>query len=170
MVVVIFPIRFGHHPVVMAERVLMVCVANICRSPMAEALWNYHQAKLGLAPTASSAGISASFGDAIHPVTASLLAEQGIAVPSRGSRPLSTALLRESDLVLVMEGWHKSAIERMAPFARGKVYTLGHWQGFEVPDLVGESEAAFRAAFEPIDQGVSEWLRRLTIAGQLDSR
>lgn len=149
----------------MSERILIVCVGNICRSPMGEALWNHRRPQLGVAPTAASAGISARFGDEVHPFAANLLENQGIPVPTRRSRPLSTALLRESDLVLVMERWHKSAIEHMAPFARGRVYTLGHWQDFEVPDPMGEPEAAFRAVFELIDQGVSEWLRRLNIAG-----
>lgn len=154
----------------MTDRVLMVCVGNICRSPIGEALWNHRLKESGMPAAAASAGLSARFGDAVHPVSAQLLREQGIIVATPGSRPLRTAMLREADLVLVMERWHKTSLERLAPFARGRIYTLGYWQGFEVPDPYGEPEAAFRSAFELIDQGVWEWLRRLNIAGHFSSR
>lgn len=160
-----FEFFLAHDAAVMSERVLMVCVGNICRSPIGEALWNHRLKQLGLPGTAASAGISARLGDPIHPVSAQLLQARGVPVEGQGSRPLRTAMLREADLVLVMEYWHKSTIERMAPFTRGRVYLLGHWQGFEIPDPMGEPESAFKSAFERIDRGVCGWLERLKIVG-----
>lgn len=149
----------------MSERVLMVCVGNICRSPIGEALWNHRLKQLGRPAAASSAGISARHGDAIHPISAQLLEEEGIEVTQHESRPLRAAMLKEADLVLVMEHWQKSALERNAPFARGRIFTLGHWRDIEIPDPMGAPESAFRTAFKLIDQGVGEWLRRLNING-----
>lgn len=145
----------------MTGQILIVCVGNICRSPMAEALWNHRLQQLALPRQASSAGLSARFGDPIHPFAEQLLKQRDIAVPTRRSRPLSSALLRESELVLVMERWHQADIERMAPYARGRIYLLGHWQTVEVPDPMGEPATAFQEAFELIDRGITEWLKRL---------
>jgi protein-tyrosine phosphatase len=70
-------------------------------------------------------------------------------------------MLKDFGLVLVMEQWQKSRLERIAPFARGRIYTLGRWTGFEVPDPYGESEEVFRSSLKLIDEGVRAWLTKL---------
>jgi protein-tyrosine phosphatase len=145
----------------MLERVLMVCVGNICRSPLGEALWNHHAAKLGRTAVAESAGLAAADGAAAHSLVKRMLTEHGVDLPGGPSRPLSLELLRQADLVLVMEHWQQRDIQRLAPFARGRVYTLGHWQGFEIPDPYNEPEAVFRSTYQLIDQGVRDWLAKL---------
>lgn len=147
----------------MFERVLMVCVGNICRSPLGEALWNHHAGKLGRAAVAESAGLAAADGVAIHALVKRMLTEQGVDPPGRPSRLLSLELLRQADLVLAMENWQQREIQRLAPFARGRVYTLGHWQGFEIPDPYNEPEAVFRSTYQLIDRGVRDWLAKLDV-------
>jgi protein-tyrosine phosphatase len=145
----------------MAKRVLIVCAGNICRSPMGEALWNHRRMEFGIPTSAVSAGFAAIAGEAVHPVAKHLLLEKGIDLSGHRSRPLEPAMCREADLVLVMETWHKARLQRLAPFAWGRIYTLGHWQGYEIPDPYNASEATFRSVFQLIDQGVYEWLRKL---------
>ncbi len=145
----------------MRETILIVCVGNICRSPLGEALWNHRAAALGIESAARSAGLSARLGDPMHPTSLRLLQESGIN-PEREhmARPLRPAMLKEAELVLVMENWQRTALEKSAPFSRGRIFTLGHWQNVEIPDPMGEADEAFRLAFQLIDQGVGEWLRR----------
>ena len=69
-------------------------------------------------------------------------------------------MLRDSSLVLVMENWHKSELERRAPFARGRIYGLGHWSQMEIPDPYGRSLEVFQQVYGLIDQGVNDWLTR----------
>jgi protein-tyrosine phosphatase len=128
---------------------------------MGEALWNHRQMEFKASTSAISAGLAAATGHSVHPITRRLLLEKGIDVSDQRSRPLELAMLREADLVLVMETWHKAKIQRLAPFLRGRIYTLGHWQGCEIPDPYNASEAMFRSVFRLIDQGVCEWLRKL---------
>ncbi|MBP1152830.1 low molecular weight protein-tyrosine-phosphatase [Methylocaldum sp. RMAD-M] len=149
----------------MDKRILIVCVGNICRSPMGEALWNHRRMEFEVSTSAVSAGLAATADRSIHPITRHLLLEKGIDVPEQRSRPLELAMLREADLVLVMETWHKAKVQRLAPFLRGRVYTLGHWQGYEIPDPYNASEAMFRSVFQLIDRGVCEWLRKLNGIG-----
>lgn len=149
----------------MDKRVLIVCAGNICRSPTAEALWNHWQAEIGEPVFATSAGFAATPGEAIHPISKRLLLERGIDIPDHRSRLLESAMLRDADLVLVMETWHKIRLQRFAAYARGRIYTLGHWQGYEVPDPYNGPEELFKHVFQLIDQGIQEWLQKLKDLG-----
>jgi protein-tyrosine phosphatase len=128
---------------------------------MAEAVWNWHMVNAGLPALACSAGLSARLGDSIDPIAGKLLAERAIETDHLKSTPLRSMMLRDFDLVLVMEDWQKSRLEHIAPFARGRIFTLGHWSGIEVPDPYGESEDFFRKSLNLIDQGIGAWLKKL---------
>ncbi len=61
--------------------VLMVCLGNICRSPMAEAIFKHHVQQAGLASqiATDSAGTgSYHIGETAHPKTLAILKRQGI--------------------------------------------------------------------------------------------
>ena len=146
----------------MTERVLMVCIGNICRSPLAEALWN-HRIGVGkdFSKRAGSAGLYARFGDVIHPHSQELLNRHGVPLPEEGSTPWSAVDLRSWDLILVMEASHREEIEQRSPTMRGRVFTLGHWSSFSIPDPMGKSLQAFEEVYQAIDQGVDEWIKKL---------
>ena len=144
----------------MIGRVLFVCVGNICRSPTAEALWNNQRVAAGMDENAWSAGLGAQSGRPVHPEACRLLLNAGVDASEKRSMPLRTAMLRESELVLVMERWQKAELEQRAPFARGRIFCLGHWSQMEIPDPYGASEEVFRSVYDLIDRGVSEWFER----------
>lgn len=145
----------------MLDRVLFVCVGNICRSPTAEALWNFRRQANGLAASGWSAGLGADVGREIHADANALLRQAGVDATEHRSQPLRTAMLRDSSLVLVMEGWQKTEIERRAPFARGRVYRLGHWSHSEIPDPYGCPQEVFQHVYDLIHRSVDDWLERL---------
>ncbi|MNN68413.1 Low molecular weight protein-tyrosine-phosphatase etp [compost metagenome] len=71
-------------------------------------------------------------------------------------------MLRESDLVLVMEKRHLQGVSQIAPEARGKTFLLGKWQDDrEIPDPYRQSEAAFEHAYALIKEGVDTWSKRI---------
>jgi protein-tyrosine phosphatase len=144
----------------MHDRVLFVCVGNICRSPTAEALWNFKRREQGLVATGWSAGLGAEAGREIHAEAGELLLLAGVDASEHRSQPVRSAMLRDSALVLVMENWQKAELERRAPFARGRIYGLGHWSRREIPDPYGRSAEVFRQVYALIDQGVNDWLNR----------
>jgi protein-tyrosine phosphatase len=147
----------------MFNDVLIVCHANVCRSPAAEQLfrrWQCEQpATRGV--VFHSAGLRARDGDDMDPVMQRLLAERGVEVGEHRARRLTGSLVRAADLVLVTERRQVSAVEQLEPTARGKVYALGNWENSDVVDPHGLHEAAYRESLALIERLVKGWLNRI---------
>ena len=60
------------------RQILFVCTANVCRSPMAEAIFNALAEERGLAWRAESAGVAALVDEDITPNARAALDEVGI--------------------------------------------------------------------------------------------
>ncbi|KXU86016.1 exopolysaccharide biosynthesis protein [Caballeronia megalochromosomata] len=142
--------------------VLIVCHANICRSPAAEMLFRAHLSQRGARPIEfRSAGLYAQEGDDIDPTMQRLLAEQGLDSSGHRSRRLDRRMAREADLILVPERKQIDAIARLAPTTHGKVHLLGKWEDSEVADPYGGLEAAYRESFGLIERLVLGWLKKI---------
>lgn len=140
----------------MFNRILIVCVGNICRSPTAEIL--LQEMFLGSACQISSAGLSALVGKEMEPIARAILQAKGHAPHAHQARQLTRELLHCVDLVLAMEKKHINHILEIAPEARGKVFLLGKWQKErEIDDPYRRGEAAFQLAYEQILEGTRAW-------------
>jgi protein-tyrosine phosphatase len=145
----------------MFERILMVCVGNICRSPTAEYLLR-HRLGGDSAIRIASAGLSAQAGHPIDSTALQLLHEHGIDGGQHSARRIDAGLLRESSLILAMERTHVAAIVRMAPEVSGKLFLLDKWlEARDIPDPYRQQRPAFEHVYTMIDRGVSSWLRFL---------
>ncbi|MFM0625285.1 arsenate reductase/protein-tyrosine-phosphatase family protein [Paraburkholderia xenovorans] len=150
----------------MFANVLIVCHANVCRSPAAEMLFKARQgaaSRSQAAPIAfHSAGIRAVNGHGMDPVMQRLLAEQGVASGIHYSRRLDRQLVRDADLVLVSERAQVSDVEALDPASRGKVYPLGKWEAdSDVADPHGGAETAYRESLVLIEHLVMGWLKKI---------
>ena len=108
------------------DRLLVVCTANVCRSPLAARTLERALDGSGLGPIAvSSAGTRALEGEAMCPVSAEDLdaGDAGFAAEHR-ARQLTGDLVRGADLVLTMEREQRSAAVQAAPGSQSKVFTL----------------------------------------------
>lgn len=81
--------------------IVVLCTANVCRSPMAAALLARRLAMLGLTVPVRSAGIIRC-GDPPHPEVVSVMASYGIEISSHSSRVAIAADLARARLVLAM--------------------------------------------------------------------
>lgn len=97
--------------------VLFVCLGNICRSPMAEALFRQQVKEAGLDRSISvdSAGTGNwHVGDPPHSDTLAVLRKHGIAADGMRARQLKPADLGEFDYLIVMDGSNLRDVEALA--------------------------------------------------------
>lgn len=154
-----------------ALRVLVVCTANVCRSPLAEALL---RDRIGRAPggrriTIASAGTRvAAPGRAPDPRLKPVLAELGVRLPRIRARQATPALLARADRILVMEQSHA---DELAALAGGDLPQLSLLDpGGDIPDPYFADAETFRAVAAQVaaavDRRAEELLSALTGAGR----
>ncbi len=128
---------------------------------MAEALLREELAKTGEGYDVQSAGLGALVGHPADETAQKLMRRIGIDISGHRARQLDSDLVHWADLILVMETSQKKTLESSEPSARGRVYRLGEWGDFDVPDPYKRPEEAFEQALTLISQGVSEWIPKL---------
>ncbi len=144
----------------MIRNILVVCVGNICRSPMAEALLKSAlRGQDGI--TVESAGLGALVGYPADDYALELMEEAGENISEHRARQIHPDMVTDADLVLVMEARHKRAIDDADPTARGKVHRLGEWQDRDIDDPYRQDKAAFAEALEEIQEGVASWVEKI---------
>jgi protein-tyrosine phosphatase len=123
-------------------RVLFVCTGNICRSPLAEALFAHYVRADGLGGRfeADSAGLGGwHVGDPADPRTRRVAEGHGVPVPSLG-RQFHERDFDRFDLILAMDRGHLAELQSRAPGRhRDKVrlmrdYDRAENHGEDVPD------------------------------------
>ena len=142
----------------MFNNVLVVCIGNICRSPMAEALL---KARTPAGVHVHSAGIGALVGEAADPISVQLMQDRGIDITAHRARQLTTEMVRQAELILVMEATHMQDIHASTPTACGKVHCLGEWGETDIPDPYKKSPEYFASILVSIEQGVNDWAEKL---------
>ena len=149
----------------MSKQVLVVCIGNICRSPTAEFLLRERLQQSDaqtVAVQVASAGLTAMVGYPMEATAAQVMREHGVDGSAHRARQLTPTMLRDSDVVLVMEKSHLAEVRRMAPEFGDKVFLLGKWQAnTSIPDPYGQRREAFDRAFQLIESGVAGWLPHL---------
>jgi protein-tyrosine phosphatase len=104
--------------------VLFVCTGNICRSPIAEALFQSRSRELGVPVSVGSAGSWAQRG---NPATTNAIIsarEMGLEIEEHRARPLRDHLVRETDLILGLAREHFEEVLDLVPEAAPKTFTL----------------------------------------------
>ena len=149
-----------------AKNILFVCTANVCRSPMAEAIFNALSEERELAWRAASAGVAALVDEDITPNARVALEEVGIYAGGHRARQISEAMLKEADLVLVMSPRHVTALRRSFTTLSERVYTLPEYatgtpSDEGIPDPYGHTMTTFRASVRQLLNYVENVVERL---------
>jgi protein-tyrosine phosphatase len=137
--------------------ILVLCIGNICRSPMAEAMLKRELP----GRTIRSAGLGALIGKPADPLSVQLMAEQGIDIGAHRAQQISATLVAQAELILVMDTKQKKYVETQYVGSRGKVFRLGEAAKVDIPDPYREGIDSFRAAHLLIDAGVKAWVEQI---------
>jgi protein-tyrosine phosphatase len=103
--------------------VLVVCTANICRSPMLAGFLTRDLAAVGLNATVSSAGIM-SQGEPAAAEAGAVLARRGIDITDHRSRIIDRQMLIDADLVLGMTREHVRIAAVECPTSYRRAFTV----------------------------------------------
>ena len=141
------------------NNLLIVCVGNICRSPMAEYLLRAEFESDGL--KVHSAGLGALVGQPAHLVAQELMAAKGIDISAHRAKQLDEQMINAADLVLTMESWQTSSILELSPLVQGRVYRIGEMQAFDVADPYRRSREEFVHSLNEIERGLDGWKDRI---------
>lgn len=138
--------------------VLVVCVGNICRSPLGERL--LHARLPGLCVT--SAGLSALVGSPADETAALAASEHGISLDGHVARQLTEEIGADHDLILALEPGHRSEILRRHPHLAGRTFLIDQWTGGRgIPDPFRRSMDFHRQARDQIEIAAETWAKRL---------
>ncbi|MEK6789650.1 MAG: low molecular weight protein-tyrosine-phosphatase [Pseudomonadota bacterium] len=138
----------------MHQRVLVVCVGNICRSPLAEQLLQ------AACPDkqVTSAGLAAVVGSDVHAVTREVADAHGVSLRMHQARQLTRDMCREADVILVMESGHREAVFKLCPEARGKIFLLAQGQDpANILDPFRKTPEFFASVHHQIVQACMRW-------------
>jgi len=140
-----------------ARRVLFVCSANQCRSPMAEVIFKDFVQKNNPSPSEwhiESAGCWAPVGCPSTPTARQAMRLRGLDLSSHRSQPVTQALLEKFDLILCMQFGQKSTLRHNFPQAAERIFLLSEMAGEEqeVWDPIGYPLDYYQAAADRITE------------------
>lgn len=154
-----------HDPI----RVLFVCLGNICRSPLAEALFRHHAEARGVADRfeIDSAGTSAYHQGAPPDERSSATARSRGVLLTGKSRQIAPADLRHYHYVLVMDAENLHAVQRLARDSpsTARVHRLREWDteadSLDVPDPYYGGSGGFDHVHDVVDRSCKALLDSL---------
>lgn len=154
-------------------RVLMVCLGNICRSPLAEGILQEKCRKKGLKWKVDSAGTNGYHnGEPPHYLSQMVAKLNGIDISNQRSRAFRPNDFDEYDLIIPMANDVWSDIRYIArqKFEEKRTPLLMNFifpgSNMDVPDPWSKSEAAFHEVYDLIDQACEALIEEYTSTKQ----
>lgn len=161
--------KMGHlRRIFIVIKILFVCHGNICRSPVAEYIFNDMVKKRRVEGKVMAKSVATSTdeiwngkGSPIYPPMAKLLNEHGIDCSEKRAKQLTKADYEEYDLLVLMdENNRKNAARMLGADTQNKIRLLG--------DYIGEGEIEdpwytrnFHKVYDQIERGCAALLETL---------
>jgi len=143
---------------------LFICTGNICRSPMAEALFR-HATNGRTDYRAISAGLGAVDGQPPSVYSVQAMKEIGVDISKQRSRMLTAEMVKQADYILGMTHSHVDTVMLLYPHAAEKTFLLREFDDTldpyekDISDPIGGSYEVYLNCRDQIEQGMASLLR-----------
>ncbi|MDB1693839.1 low molecular weight protein-tyrosine-phosphatase [Enterococcus casseliflavus] len=143
-------------------KVLFVCLGNICRSPMAEAIYKAEIAKRKLDWQIDSAATSSwEVGHSAHPGTKKRLRQAGLSSEGLISRQITEADFAKFDWIIGMDQSNVETLQALTPAdttakIRSYLSVVPGKETAEVPDPYYTGD--FEETYQLLQEGIPFWL------------
>lgn len=150
------------------KRILLVCMGNICRSPMAEGIVRHKAHDRGIAVETDSAGtINDHMGEPPDPRAQKCMSGHGIDISDLRARQVKPSDFLTFDLLLAMDADNLKGLLRIAPdveLGKKAKLMMDHAPGHplrEVPDPYFGGAEGFEEVFNMLDEACENLLDEL---------
>ena len=145
--------------------VIFVCLGNICRSPLAEAIFQNQINKIGLKQTVSCASAGTAhwhIGDQPDPRTLEIASDNHIPMSHRG-RQIKPEDYPEYDYIIAMDHDNRNDILKSIPGnLKDRVFLMREFDnlrsGLDVPDPYYGEKEDFQLVFEILDESCRNFI------------
>ncbi|MDN3453869.1 MULTISPECIES: low molecular weight protein-tyrosine-phosphatase [unclassified Psychrobacter] len=140
------------------DNILVVCVGNICRSPIAAALLKQQYPQKHI----DSAGLSAVVGNPVDPNSQEIMDPYDISMSDHIAKQITEELTASADIILTMSANQSKWIEERWPHCRGKTFRIGHWIDKDIADPYKHEKSAFETARQDIVSSLEQWTDKIS--------
>lgn len=151
--------------------VLFVCLGNICRSPLAQGIFEHKANQFGLSAEfdADSAGTSGWHeGEAPHSGSIRIAQKYGVSIERQRSRPVHPKDGEIFDFIIAMDTSNRESLISEFRFPAPKVHLMRDFsirqsekKGLSVPDPWGHGADAFEEVYQILDDAVAGFLQQI---------
>ncbi len=158
-------------------KILMVCLGNICRSPLAEGILQDKAFKAGLTWTIESAGTNSYHtGEPPHPLSQKVARLNGIDISQQRARRFTATDFEVYDKIYALA---EDVMEEMRRIGKNKfdaaktdllMNELYPGQNLDVPDPWYGSEPGYHEVYELINKACNKIIEKYTTVSQYQSQ
>ena len=151
-------------------KILMVCLGNICRSPLAEGILQQKAFEAGLSWSVESAGTNGYHnGEPPHPLSQKVARMHGIDISRQRSRRIIAEDYARFDKIYAMAGdviydmqriTRRSYDDRKVDLLLNEIYP---GQDLDIPDPWYGPEAGYHEVFEMIDKACDAIVKKYAV-------
>ena len=150
--------------------IVVICTANICRSPLVEALIRRKLAELGHDDwIVSSAGTWATIPRPAARYSQRIARREGLDLSNHIARMVSEEIMMEADLAIVMTKSHKEPLQIEFKEARQRVFLLSEMidKNYDVVDPYGGPNEGYEDMFVEVSMLIEKGMDKIiTLASE----